>query len=345
VIAEPRVTTQRVPRFIGNGRIGWWERPVPTPGRGELLIRVRANALCGTDRAQFVGGSSVTPGHEVAGEVAGTGAATSTPVGTRGVVYLMDYCGACRSCADGATNQCMAKRGDLGFTRDGGFGQYALVGERQFFPVGAEFDFAEMTLLLDVMGTSAHALERVRMVRREVETLIVAGAGPVGLGVVAMARLLMGTEVTILIADLAPGRLALAERLGGTAVDLRERRLADALAEGRSSMRADAAIDTSGREAARRELLDALDRRGVLVCVGHGEGLSLDVSGDLIAPERAVMGSEYFRYEALATNLEVLRRHRDVLAQIITHRFGIEDLEAAYRRFLAGETGKVVVEQ
>ena len=57
----------------------------------------------------------------------------------------------------------------------------------------------------------------------------------------------------------------------------------------------DIAIDTSGNSAARQACLNVLDRRGVLVCVGHGGGLTLDVSRDVISVERAVLGSEYFR--------------------------------------------------
>ena len=63
-------TTQRVPRFAGDRRIEAWVRPVPAPDVGELLIRVRANALCGTDRSQYLHGSDVVPGHEAAGTVA-----------------------------------------------------------------------------------------------------------------------------------------------------------------------------------------------------------------------------------------------------------------------------------
>ena len=338
MIAGATATTQRVPHFLGDGRIGWRERPIPEPGPGQLLVRARANALCGTDRGQLLSGSEVTPGHEIAGEVVDAGAGTATSDGTRGVVYLMDFCGTCRPCRDGATNQCAEKRADVGFTRDGGLGQLVLIHERQFFPIGDDVGFAEATLLLDVMGTSSHALDRARSLRSDVDVLLVAGAGPVGLGVVAMARLLMGPATRILVTDVAPYRLALAKQLGATPINLRERGFTELPT-------ADVAIDTSGRESARRELLDALDRRGVLVCVGHGEGLTLEISHDLIAPERAVLGSEYFRYDSLAVNLDLLRRHGDFLTPIITHRFGIEDLEAAYQRFLAGETGKVVVEQ
>lgn len=337
--------TQRVPRFLGGGRIGSQERPVPDPGAGELLLRVRANALCGTDREQLQDGSAITPGHEAAGEVVLAGPGTSTPVGTRGVVFLMDYCGECRSCRVGATNQCLAKRADMGFTHDGGLGQFELVHETNFFGTGPELDAAEATLLLDVMGTTSHALVRAAAVRPDIQSVLVAGAGPVGLGMLAMARLLLGPDVPIVVTDVQPYRLELAERLGAIPVDLRRHKLADALRGTGISGGADVAIDTAGREAARRTLLDALGRRGVLVCVGHGEALTMAISRDLIGPERTVMGSEYFPYDSLARNLDLLRRNRAYLGQIITHRFGVGDLEEAYRVFLAGETGKVVIEQ
>jgi threonine 3-dehydrogenase len=328
--------SQHAPQFVGGGRIEWRDRPVPRPGAEMLLVRVRANALCGTDREQLASGSPVTPGHEVVGDVTAAGEGTRTPVGTRGAVYLMDYCDACATCREGATNLCAAKRADLGFTVDGGYGAYVLVRQSQFFEVDLDLDPSEATLLLDTMGTSRHALDRAQLVAAEIRTLLVAGGGPVGLGVAAMARLLLGPSTRIVVGDVVDYRLALARRLGVASVDLRR----DDFPEG-----ADAAIDASGRESARRALLDALAPRGVLVCVGHGEGLSLQVSRDLIAPERAVLGSEYFPYRDLAANIEILREHRTYLAQVITHRLPIDRLAEAYALFASGECGKVVVVQ
>lgn len=336
-------TAMDVPHFLGQGRIGRWRRAVPEPGRGELLIEVRANAVCGTDRTQWYGGSDVTPGHEAAGVVARAGLETAIPLGTPGVVYLMDFCGACEACSAGATHRCTAKRGDIGFTRDGGYGRYALVHEPSFFPVDDDLPLDEATLLLDVMGTAGHALRRALHLVDDPRTVLIAGAGPVGLGAVAMCRLLLGPKVSVLVADVVPYRLQLAERLGGEPIELDLDSIgARARAAGRL---ADLAIDTSGRSSARRACLEALRAGGVLVCVGHGENLTLDVSRDLIAPERAVLGSEYFRRDELPGNLELLRAHRDLFRQIITHRFGIDELAAAYRLFLSGETGKVVVLQ
>jgi threonine 3-dehydrogenase len=334
----------RVPVFQGEGRIGWGEKPVLAPGPGQLLLRVKANALCGSERGQFFHGSEVTPGHEAAGVVAAAGPGTRTPVGTPGVVFLMGFCGECRSCRAGATNQCADKRADMGFNRDGGYGPYEMIHESIFFPVDSDLPLDEATMLLDIMGTGGHAIGRAQRVHDDIRSLLIAGAGPIGLGVLAMARLMLGPDLPIFLTDTIPYRLNLAEQLNGIPIDVRETPVDEGIK--RHGMAAvDTAIDTSGKGAARQACLNALDRRGALVCVGHGEGLSLEVSRDLIAPERAVLGSEYFRFDELPANLERLKGNREYLSRIITHRFRVQEIEEAFQTFWGGSTGKVLVVQ
>ncbi|MDQ5819042.1 MAG: alcohol dehydrogenase catalytic domain-containing protein [Actinomycetota bacterium] len=246
-----------VPRFVGKGEIGFEERPVPAPGPGQLLVRVRANALCGSERGQFFGGSEVTPGHEAAGVVAEAGPETRAAAGTAGVIYLMDYCGECRSCTLGFTNQCLNKRGDVGFNRDGGYGPYGLVNENVFFPTGEDIPPEEATMLLDVMGTTRHAIERGLRVREDVLSLGIAGAGPVGLGALAMAKILLGQDMPVIISDFVPYRLDLARGLGGKVIGLRKGTAAEGVRDhGLETL--DMAIDTSGKRAARRSYLEVL---------------------------------------------------------------------------------------
>ncbi len=341
---HPIPSLMQVPRFVGQGIIDFVEKPVPEPGPGYLLVQVRANALCGSERGQLTNGAAVTPGHEAAGVVVAAGSGTTTSIGTPGVIFLMDFCGACRSCRAGLTNQCLAKRADMGFTHDGGYGAYELIHENIFFPIDPDISFAEATLLLDVMGTSTHAINRGRLVHPDIESVLIMGAGPVGLGVLAMARILFGPDMPLLIADIVPYRLALAERLGGIPIHVGEQALAAGLqAAGLEAV--DLVIDTSGRSVARQSSLGILAKRGVLVCVGHGEELKLKVSSDLIAPERAVLGSEYFCYHELPTALAYLRSHRAYLQQIITHRYPVSEIQRAFEVFFQGETGKVIIEQ
>ena len=327
--------TAPAPRFLGQGAIRFEDHTYRDPEPDELLLRVEADAVCGTDRDQYFGGSDCVPGHEGAGIVIAAGDQTHTPLGTRGAVFLMDFCGQCRSCRGGYTNQCFAKRNDMGFTADGAYGPYEIVHESNFFPVPADVSGVEATLLLDVMGTSGHALGRIGRMRDDVESLYISGAGPVGLGVLAMAKARFGADFPVHISDFSTWRLDFAASLGGTPVNLNE--------GAPSGFEADAAVDTTGKSAARRMGLDLLSKRGVFVCVGHGEGLDLTVSPDLIAPERTVMGSEYFRYAEMADNLTMLLAHRELFGKIITHVIPRSQIDQAFELFLGGKTGKVVV--
>lgn len=336
--------TMRVPRFLGKGKIDFVEKAVPTPGAGQLLIEVKANALCGTDRIQFYNGSKVTPGHEAAGIVAAAGPDTHTSVGTPGVVFLMDYCGVCRSCQHGFTNQCLQKRGDMGFNQDGGYGTYELVHETIFFPIDADISLTDATLLLDIMGTGGHVIKRSRLVHPDIESIVVTGAGPIGLAVLTMAKVLLGQDMPVLISDINTYRLKLAENLGGKPIQLQEMTLEEG-AHKYGINNVDLAVDSSGKRSARQEGLNLLAKRGILVCAGHGEDLQLQVSADLIAPERTVMGSEYFGYREFAENVTLLRQNHSYLRQIITHTYHVSEIQQAFDLFFQGETGKVVVEQ
>jgi threonine 3-dehydrogenase len=335
----------RVPSFAGNKQITFTEKAVPEPGQGQLLLRVRANALCGSERPQFFNGTPVTPGHEAAGAVIAAGPGTRTPVGTAGAVFLMDYCGECRSCRLGFTNQCLQKRADMGFTHDGGYGQYELIHENIFFPVSDDFSATEATLLLDIMGTGGHAISRCQLMRPDIESLLVLGAGPIGLGVLAMAKIILGEQLKVLISDVVPYRLKLAERLGGLPINVAHSPLSAGL-QLHGLTRVDMAVDTSGKQTARQEAFDLIAQRGSLICVGHGEGIAVKISPDIISPERSIVGSEYFRFNEIPANFERLRQHRSYLNQIVTHRMAVDQIQQAFEIFFFGcETGKVVIEQ
>jgi Threonine dehydrogenase and related Zn-dependent dehydrogenases len=334
----------RSPIFAGQGRVEWVEKTVPSPGPGQLLLQSKANALCGSEKGFYLNGSAeLTPGHEAAGVVVAAGPGTKIEVGTRGVVFLMDFCGECRSCRLGYTNQCLHKRADMGFTHDGGYGPYMLVHENIFFPIDDDVSFTDATLLLDVMGTGGHAIRRARLARPDIESVLVAGAGPIGLALLAMAKIMLGKDVPVFITDVTDYRLELAQKMGGIPIRADRAELSEELRK-HGLAEVDAAFDSSGRTEARRQAVDVLGKRGALVCVGHGGGLSLDVSPDLIAAERTVLGSEYFAFAELAENSALLQEHLEELRPIITHRYPAEELQQAAELFFSGQCGKVVVE-
>jgi threonine dehydrogenase-like Zn-dependent dehydrogenase len=305
--------------FLGEGRISFQEHEWPDPGPGQLVIRVRANAICGTDRHQFLHGSAVIAGHEAAGEVVAGGAGTTTAAGTRGVVFFKEYCGTCRSCAAGHTSLCTQKRASTGMTTDGGYGPWEVIAERQFFPIPDELPFPLATMLLDAMGTTGHAWARAMHQSEDIRSVYIAGAGPIGLGLLVMGRIRMPESVPIYISDLSPWRREMAERLGGIPVDASDPESVRAIAP------VDLSFDSTGKKIARQLAIDVLGGHGVFMVVGGQEGFSFD--------------------QEFETNLQYLLENRPLIEQLITHTFPVSEIERAFEVFLSGESGKVVVTQ
>jgi threonine 3-dehydrogenase len=101
------------PKFRGQGVIEFEEKAVSQAGPGQLLLQCKAKALRASDMGGYHRGNAVTMGHEIAGVVVQAGPETKPSTGTPGVVFLMDFCGTCRSCQLGLTNHCLQQRAGL----------------------------------------------------------------------------------------------------------------------------------------------------------------------------------------------------------------------------------------
>jgi threonine 3-dehydrogenase len=327
-------------RWPGDGRTEIVEMPTPAPGPGELLLRVEACALCGSDRRGFAHGSSVVPGHEIAGVVEALGPGVAEPApGTRGVVFLVRSCGECRSCETGSPNRCLARLAMYGFTADGGFAEHAVVAASSFLPVPFQVAPEAATSLLDLFGTTAHALRRARA--DPPSTVTVVGCGPIGLGALAVAEA-MGIAHRSAV-DIVLSRLELAQRSGATTYDVSAEGGVAHILDRRGGA-SELVIDAAGTRAARHLAMQLVAPGGAVVMVAHGdESLDLAVSEELIAREISLIGSEYFRPDEFEENLAMVIDGRLDPTPLITHRFTLDEADEACRVFFKGEGGKVVV--
>jgi alcohol dehydrogenase, propanol-preferring len=166
------------------------DRPVPDPGPEDILVRVLACGVCRTDLHVADGdlehpGRPVVPGHEIVGEVVGCGARVSRfrPGDLAGIAWLGFACGTCRYCASGRENLCRSAR-YTGWTRDGGYAEFAVADARFAFPLQAGTDPAHTAPLL-CAGLIGHRAWRMA---GEARRLGIYGFGAAGHIVAQVAR-------------------------------------------------------------------------------------------------------------------------------------------------------------
>lgn len=189
----------------------------PAPGPGEVLIRIRAAGVCGTDLHILDGMIKPDPypmtlGHEGAGVVEAVGSEVSLAPGDEVAIYNKIFCGRCEQCLRGRTNICDTEPDQLGFNRDGVDAEFVVVPEQNAVPVPDGVDLATAAVLTCAGMTAVHAtrLSGLRMG----DTAVIDGIGGVGILVVAAAAH-AGARV-IAIAD-SEEKLALATEHGAHA--------------------------------------------------------------------------------------------------------------------------------
>jgi alcohol dehydrogenase, propanol-preferring len=183
------------------------EVPRPVPGPGQVLVRIHAAGVCGTDLHILDGMIKPDPypmtlGHEAAGVVESAGDGTGFSAGDRVAVYNKLFCGACEQCLGGRHNICDTEPGQLGFNMDGGDAEYVAVPARNLVAVPADVDLATAAVLTCAGMTAVHATRLSAL--RLGQTAVVNGIGGVGALVVQAARR-AGARV-IAVADSAEKR-------------------------------------------------------------------------------------------------------------------------------------------
>ena len=194
------------------------------------------------------------------------------------------------------------------------------------------------------MGTGGHATKRAQLIHKDIQSVLINGAGPIGLGLLAMSKLTFAKDLPVLINDVKSSRLPLAKKMGGLPIDLSKHSLEEGMEE-YGITNPDVAIDATGKAIARKSALNALAKRGVMVMVGNGEGLEFEQYPDMGAPERSILGSEYFSYNEMEENHELLKNNQEYLSQIITHQYNINDVQKSYEHFFSpdSDAGKIAV--
>jgi 2-desacetyl-2-hydroxyethyl bacteriochlorophyllide A dehydrogenase len=245
----------------GDIRVGTVDDP--TPGRGELVVKVGACGICGTD-LHIADGEfpptpyPIVPGHELAGEVVALGPDVSgLAEGQRVAVDPSLYCGHCRFCRVGKGNLC-ENWDAIGDTVSGGFAEYVAVPAASAYVVPEIVSYRQAALI-EPLSCAVHGMHVLSP--RMGDSFLVVGAGTMGLMLLQLA--LRGNASRVAVADLSEERLARARRLGATSTTTDMTRLRD-----EEDLGFDCVIDATGVPQAIEAAFDMVKRGGKLLVFG-----------------------------------------------------------------------------
>lgn len=340
------------------------------PRPKEALVRMVATGLCHTDLGVASGGLPFplpgVLGHEGAGVVEAVGSAVTEVAPGDHVILSFTSCGTCHNCRDGHPAYCATwlplnliggrrADGSSTITRDGvpvgghffgqsSFAERALVDERSLVRVDPDVPLESIAPLGCGVQTGVGAVWNVLQPRLG-STVVVLGAGAVGLSAVMAAALTPAT--TIIAVDKVAERLHLARELGAThAVNGAETDIAEAITELTGGAGADGVVETTGSVAVAREGADCLAARGTLVLVGappFGTEVALDVNAML--PGKKVVGLTLGDTETrtfIPALVQLVRDGRLPVHKIIGH-YGFDDIGQAVQDMTSGKTIKPVL--
>jgi threonine 3-dehydrogenase len=329
---------------------GLWLQDVPEPeaGPGEVRIRVLRAGICGTDLhvrswdawAQGAVRTPVVLGHEIAGRVDQVGAGVDTvDVGDLVSVEGHVVCGRCRWCLAGRRQLC-PNTVSIGIDRDGGFAEAVVVPASNVWRHRTPID-PDVAAIFDPFGNAVHSALAFDVLAEDV---LVTGAGPIGIMAASVVR--HAGARNVVITDLSPERLALAERMGAVtrAVDVGSTDLRDVVRDLGMVEGFDVGLEMSGSPSALRSMIGAMAHGGSIALLGlPSQPVEFDWDRVIrsMLTVKGIFGREMF--ETWYAMSVLVGAGLDI-SPVITHRFPYWEFEAAFDTAAGGHCGKVVLD-
>jgi threonine dehydrogenase-like Zn-dependent dehydrogenase len=306
--------------FSGEGRISVGEGAAPVVAAREVLLRVLACSLCGSDLRPLRQGWPVTPGHEIVGRVDQPGHRLH---GQRCLVYIPVWCGHCEQCLAGHTQLCDKATELIGWQRAGGYAEALAVPEQCLLPVPDDVPTHLAPLLLDTIGTAAHSV-RLSQALVPAGRALILGAGPIGLGALLVLQQFGYGPVQMF--DPNVFRRGVAAELGGVALDTLD-------GIGRYPL----VLECSGKDAARQAALEAVAARGVVIQLGEADAWQVTETKAIRRKDFYYVRSFYFPIAEYALNIELLRADTARYERLVDARVPLEGLQELFAQFAHGE--------
>lgn len=337
-------------KLPGGAQVQKVEQEVPTPGPGQVLLKMKAASLCGSDlkfiyyeHTDKTGGArydDVIAGHEPSGQVVALGeGVTNFKEGDKVVVYHIQGCGYCDECKKGFFINCQQEeRRAYGWQRDGALAEYMVADISTCILLPEFLTYEDGAMIACGFGTAYQGLLRGNVSGRD--TVLVVGLGPVGQAVCMLAKA-MGAKVIGI--DISEERMGMAKNVGADYVFMSDADVDAKIMECTGGTGVEVAIDCSGSSIGRVKCLEMTRMWGNVVYLGEQGTVTFEPSPLLLHKNLTLHGSWVTSVGNMERLVELLDRKKIHPSDVITHRFPLEETEEAFKVFATGKTGKVCV--
>jgi len=322
--------------------------PIPEYGPNEVLVKVRAASICGTDlhiyRWDKWAESRIHPpvivGHEVCGEVVARGATVKVPnLGDFVSLESHVICNLCAYCRTGRGHICQNTR-LIGVDRDGGFAEYIAIDAQNAWVNPPDMP-VEIAVLQENFGNAVHTAFATDVTAKKV---LVTGCGPVGIMTIAVAR--AAAARSIYATDVSPYRLDLAKKMGADlALNAIKENVVEQILAATDGEGVDILLEMSGAPSAIEQGFALLKTGGEAALLGVAPGpFTFDWNHHIVFKAARVYGiSGRKLWETWYQSRGLVRSGAVDLRPVVTHRFQLEDFEKAFATMASGESGKIVL--
>ena len=337
--APTHATTNRALIFQGPYAMSLGEIEMPAVGPDDVLIRVRAVGICGSDIHGFSGKTGrrapgMVMGHEIAGEVGEVGAAVrGTAVGQRVAVQPILFCGHCRLCREGRTSLCLNKR-MLGVNMGtvGGLSDYVAVPATNVFAFAATVPFAVGSLAEPLaVGESAAAAAGIRAG----ETVAIVGAGMICLAILLAVK--ERQPARIFVVDSIDRRLALAAGLGAVPVNFRDTAAVARIRQKTGGHGADATIEAVGASASVATAQQVARDGGRIVLIGNSAKMVEVDMQDIVVRGKSIQGVYCYTNDDFARAVRYLEANEARVAGFVEKEVPPHEAPATFTKLARGE--------
>ena len=335
--------------FPGDRQVQIVDRPTPTIGYGQVLIKSRASAICRSDMGLYsgayavVGGDAagkgqIIPGHESAGEIVQVGPGVDhLKIGDRVAVHLAFGCGHCSHCLSGFTMLCSSWK-CLGFDVDGGNADYVALPAANALLLPDEISFAGGAVMTDMIGSQYYLQQKLHVAGNK--RVAVIGLGPMGAAATLIAS---GLGAEVIAIDIIEERLKFSKTLGAThALDSRDANIKARILEITKGAGVEVAIDCSGSPIGQNLALDIAGKHGAVAFVGESSKTEINPSDQIIRKLLTVVGGWYFPLSAWSEICDFVVSRKLNVEGLISHRFTLDQAAEAFDKFDKRETEKAV---